>query len=91
MFSSQAKSVLFGERSTAWPGYGGGPIVELSVCCKRNGLDPGSGRDPRFWGEGRAVLSVLLISEQREAGGRATQVVSVPASSSATTSPPSIM
>lgn len=71
MFPSQAKSALFGVQSIAWPGYGGGPIVELSVFCKRKGLDPGSERDPRFWGEGRAVL---LISEQGEAGDRATQV-----------------
>ncbi len=77
------------KRKALYLGYGGGPIVELSVCCKRKGLDPGSERDPRFWGEGRAVL---LISEQGEAGDRATQMqVSVPAPSSATASPPSIM
>lgn len=44
MFPSQAKSFLFGVRSFAWPGEGEGPMVELMVCCKCRGLDPGSER-----------------------------------------------
>lgn len=41
MFPSQAKSFLFCVWSFAWRGDGGGPMVELMVCCKCRGLDPG--------------------------------------------------
>lgn len=50
MFPSQAKSSLFAVRSLAWPGDGGGPMVELTVCCKCRGFKPGLREEIRAFG-----------------------------------------